>query len=117
MCLSNTPGVSGCTMSRMDDQHVIAQGARLLVTEPFGLGILRAWVRDRWPWVPESWLDRALMLLMFVGLAVGAVQHSRESRESEERNGEIEALRDYSYVARYDAFGTTGLVEPPLKET
>jgi hypothetical protein len=82
-----------------------------------GLSLLRAPVRRCWPRVTEYRLDGVIVLLMSAALVLGVVEHGRESRETRERDQQIEALKDYSQIARYDVFGTTGLAAPPLKET
>jgi hypothetical protein len=68
--------------------------------------------RSRW--------RKVLLIVGILGTALSGVQAYNSRQRADHLQGELDTLRqqeEYSNVARYDAFGLLGLVDPGLKET
>lgn len=74
------------------------------------VGVIRRSIRGRWPRVREHHLDVLVIFCLIVGLAI-AVMSNWILEET------LEALREYSDVAKLNIVGTTGMVQAPLVET
>ena len=81
-----------------------------------GLAFTRRLAQLRWPSLRNRHLDVATVVLLLLGLGISAIIHVREVRKSEELEGTVSTLRDFSSVAALGPTGVTGMAGAGLKE-
>lgn len=85
-----------------------------------GISLIREALKKTFPNIKDildSFSDAVLITLVAATLIFSRVNHITEIKKEEKINFTIEAIKDYSDMARYDPTGTTGLGGPVIKET
>ncbi len=99
------------------DALFLAGQVLVVVAALGGVALVRAHALERLPRARKFHLDLVIVASVLIGHVVSSVGHVGEVRARTDAEADLEALRDYSYVARLTLDGTSGRAGAGLKET
>ena len=81
-----------------------------------GVAIIRTFILSRLSGVNERHLDTVFFIILVSVFTINWIIHDQENKQTSELKGTVNALRNYSEVARLNPYGLMGVVGPGLTE-
>ena len=88
-----------------------------IIVAILGISVVRLAIRSLWPNLKEGYLDFFILLVFIIGFVMNWAADRKKSQEATEQKRTIDAMREYSVVARLNPHGVTGMAGQGLKET